>query len=244
MNIADKVMALVFNHANDRRWEDGSEEANYNREKEYVQQLIKLGHEDNQNLTFTEKVEIDPDNLEENINEIFDDEDEGAALFPILMKAERKKFPRMGEFHGFFIYIDYDMYEVPLGAVYEMRIKDDDGYVSDWKAILGKFIVICHGDGIDTDWLTMDDSTRISEFNRYFQIRYSGVLTISEHRQRTILSDLTGQRINCSIEPITQRVLFSSEGSLGQSFDERCAEWKLFEERYFGLDAEGMRIKE
>jgi hypothetical protein len=123
--------------------------------------------------------------------------------------------------------------------VFEIRVKNEYGEWQDWQAIIGEFTiykVIKQGNKI---YLCFPIKTFIKELNDFFEIRYSGLLNISNFGDAQIISDDDIKQINLNTWQIE---FFADSGNPCNPFEDRVKDWREFESKYYVYDEDGKRL--
>ena len=166
-------------------------------------------------------------------------------FFLISQRKMEKSVFRNDPYHFFFL-INEELAdnEEPksLCNVFEIRVKNYDNEWQDWQAICSDTITVFRGEKHDDlTYLRSPITDELSDLKEKFEIRYSGQLWISDVTgQRQIVTD---RDMLLNINPFDNRITpFTDLGNPCYPFDDRTADLKRFEEKYYRYDSDGKRI--
>ena len=134
-----------------------------------------------------------------------------------------------------------DLLELLSGTpVLEIRTKNSRGQWQPWQAILGEFNIYKTLKTMGKIYLRSPIENELEHFKEHFEIRYSGLLTISYFKDVQIIGD---DNILKTFSTNTRQIEFLPDSDNAcWSFEDRVKTWNDFIVKYHSYDSNGNRI--
>lgn len=158
--------------------------------------------------------------------------------FNFIIRENQKKRATINlEPHDFVI--GENLLEVPNGtSVIEIRTKNNKGEWQDWQAILGSFNLYSVLNTRGKRYLHFPIEDEITNFKKYFEIRYSGFLHVSYLGDAQIIDDDIK-----TFNPYTREIkFFADSDNPCYPFKDRVRDWRNFINKYHKYDSKGTRL--
>lgn len=209
---------------------------------DWIAATEELANRDFDNFKFFSELPLNPKHAEAESAKALGIVKKELAPYPFFISERHEATQPLAVPHGFMFLGDTKMFLHDFDPVFDIRVKNNAGDWQPWQAIVGQFVVLRIEDrGKYTTPGTITDHDQ-QQFQNNFQIRYAGFLNVSNFGELRIVGKVADEPIVRTISSSTHFVGFDPEGNAEAPFEERCTDWRHFEEQYNQFDEGGNRI--